>query len=385
MAPLVGAGILPREAAEDCLRSWQALLKQDSRVSLLKLMVKKGLLTRTQALVLSGAPIESPDRQPFFPNYKLVRRVGQGGMAIVYEATYQKVMSRVALKVLMTQFCLQETYRLRFKREANILLNLDHPNIVEGREYDTFDGVDFYAMGYVDGISVLDILEHGVAIGEGLALHIAAQVASALEHMREKGIVHRDVKPGNLVLDPDGNVKIIDFGLAKVMTGMWQDVGTETTVGTIDYMSPEQARGETNVDTRADVYSLGVTLFHMATGELPFQGTPAEIMYGHVKTEIDFTASQRAKISPQTQFILRRTMAKDPAHRYETPQALYDDIHALCDAIIEGREPVPEVVGKTSVEAAPIQLPPPRPAGQAPGQPRTRPPFQPRTPPKRPR
>jgi serine/threonine-protein kinase len=385
VAPLVGAGVIPKEAAEDCLKAWQSLLKQDNRVSLLKVMVKKGLLTRTQAIVLSGAPIEAAERQPFFPNYKLVRRVGEGGMAIVYEATYQKVTARVALKVLMTKFCLQEAYRLRFKREANILLNLDHPNIVEGREYDSFDGVDFYAMGYVDGISVLDILEHGIPIGEGLALHIAAQVASALEHMREKGIVHRDIKPGNLVLDPDGNVKIIDFGLAKVMTGMWQDVGTETTVGTIDYMSPEQARGETNVDTRADVYSLGVTLFHMATGELPFQGTAAEIMYGHVKTEVAFTPAQRAKISDQTQYILRRTMAKDPAHRYETPKALEDDIHALCDAIIEGRDAVPEVVTKTSVEAAPIQLPPPKPKPVAPAsQPRARP-GQHRTPPRRPR
>jgi serine/threonine-protein kinase len=358
-------------------------LKQDSRVSLLKVMVKKGLLTRTQAVVLSGAPLESPERQPFFPNYKIVRRVGEGGMATVYEATYLKVTARVALKVLMTKFCLQEPYRLRFKREANILLNLDHPNIVEGREYDTFDGVDFYAMGYVDGISVLDVLEKGVPISEGMALHIAAQVASALEHMRQKGIVHRDIKPGNLVLDPEGNVKIIDFGLAKVMTGMWQDVGTETTVGTIDYMSPEQARGETNVDSRADVYSLGVTLFHMATGELPFQGTPAEIMYGHVKTDVDFTPSQRAKISPQTQFILRRTMAKDPAHRYETPQALLDDIHALCDALIDERGPVPEMVSRTSVEAAPIRLPPPRRAAHAPGPPRAHPPSRHRAQPKR--
>jgi serine/threonine protein kinase len=375
VAPLVGAGIIPKDVANECLGIWHAFAKRGNPVSLLQVMVKKGALTRTQALVLADVPLEK--FQPF-PDYKLVRRVGEGGMAVVYEATYLPVASRVALKVLMTQFCLQETYRLRFRREANILLNLDHPNIVEGREYKTHDGVDFYAMGFVDGISVLSILDSGIEIGEGLALHVAAQVAFALEHMREKGIVHRDIKTGNLVLDADGNVRIIDFGLAKVMTGMWQDVGAETTVGTLEYMSPEQARGEANVDSRSDIYSLGVTLFQMATGELPFSGTAAEIMYGHVKTEIEFTPSQRTKISPQTQFILRRTMAKDPAHRYQTPQELLDDIHALCDAIIDARGALPSIVREASAEAAPIPKPPPgRRPPEAPGSSRI-PPRRPR-------
>ena len=359
VAPLVGAGILPKAAAEECLRIWQAFVKQGQPVSLLAVMVKKGLITRTQRMVLAGLPLET--HQPF-PNYKLVRRVGEGAMAYVYEATFLTVNARVALKVLKTEFCLQDAYRLRFKREANILLNLEHENIVEGKEYRSHDGVDFYAMAFVDGISVLSILDAGVELREGMALHIASQVAAALEHMRQRGIVHRDMKPANLVIDTDGTVKIIDFGLAKVMSGMWQDVGAETTVGTLEYMSPEQARGEANVDSRADVYSLGVTLFQMATGELPFSGSAAEIMYAHVKTELDFTASQRAKLSPQTQFILRRCMAKDPSHRYPTPQELEDDLRALCGAIIDDRGPVPHIVTEGSAEAAPIQLPPPRPA-----------------------
>ena len=357
VVPLVKAGILPLKPAEECLRAWQVLGRSGQKVPLLAVMVKKGLLTKTQALVLAGVPLEA--RQPF-PKYKLLRRVDEGGMAVVYEARYEETSSRVALKVLKTEFCLQEAYRLRFKREANILLNLDHENIVEGREYATHDGVDFYAMGFVDGISVLSLLDRGVRIGEGWSLHIAAQVADALEHMRSKGIVHRDVKPGNLVVDHEGRVQIIDFGLAKVMSGMWQDVGSETTVGTLEYMSPEQARGERDVDSRADVYSLGVTLFHMVTGELPFSGTPSEIMYAHVKTDLEFTAEQRARISPPTQFILRRTMAKAPADRYPTPAALRDDILALGGALIAARGPLPSVVTEASVEAAPIPLPQPR-------------------------
>jgi serine/threonine-protein kinase len=361
VAPLVASGALPRGPAEECLRLWQDLSKQakeGQRVSLLKVMVKKALLTETQALVLAEKPLVA--RQPF-PDYRLLRKVDEGGMATVYEATYTPVSARVALKILRTEFCLQEPYRLRFKREAQMLLMLDHENIVEGREYKTHDGVDFYAMGFVDGISILSILDKHAPIGEGLALHVTSQVASALEHMRQKGVVHRDIKPGNLVIDSDGTVRIIDFGLAKIMSGMWQDVGSETTVGTLEYMSPEQARGESNVDIRADIYSLGVTLFQMITGELPFQGTAAEIMYGHVKKDLEFTPAQKAKVSPQVQFILRKTMAKDRAHRYETPQALVDDLQAVCGALIAGRGPVPDIVHSASVEDAPISLTAPRP------------------------
>jgi len=358
VVPLVQAGVIPKDAVEQCFGIWQSYRKQGKPVSLLKIMAKKGLMTQTQALLLSGAPLV--ERQPFLPNYRLLRHVGEGGMADVYEATYEHVKARVALKVLKAEFCLQDAYRMRFKREAKILESLDHENIVEGREWQSQDGVDFYAMAFVDGTSMLAILEAGVEIKEGMALHVAAQVASALEHMRQKGIVHRDVKPGNLVIDSDGTVRIIDFGFAKVMKGMWQDVGSETTVGTVEYMSPEQARGETNVDSRADVYSLGATLFHMATGELPFNGeSNDEIMFGHVKKPLEFTDAQRAKLSVATIFILKKAMSKDPAERYETPQQMLDDINALCMPQIAERGPVPDVVHEASVEAAPIAIPQP--------------------------
>ncbi len=358
VVPLVQAGVLPKDAVEACFGIWQSYRKQGKPVSLLKIMAKKGLMTPTQALLLSGAPLV--ERQPFLPNYRLLRHVGEGGMADVYEATYEHVKARVALKVLKGEYCLQGPYRVRFKREAQILLALDHENIVEGREFCSLDDVDFYAMAFVDGTSMLAILDAGVEIAEGMALHVAAQVADALEHMRQRGIVHRDVKPGNLVIDSAGNVRIIDFGFAKVMKGMWQDVGSETTVGTVEYMSPEQARGETNVDSRADVYSLGATLFHMATGELPFDGeSNDEIMYGHVKKPLEFTDEQRARLTQATMFIVKKAMAKDPADRYDTPQAMLDDIRRLGGPLVAERGPVPDVVHEASVETAPIELPQP--------------------------
>jgi serine/threonine-protein kinase len=356
VGPLVACGALPQAEANECLQIWQKLLKQGQKVSLLQVLVKKGLMTRTQALVLLGKPLE--EHQPF-DQYRLLRKVGEGGMADVYEATFEPLQARVALKILKTEFALQERYRLRFKREAAILLNLDHPNIVEAREHKSQDGIDFYAMGFVDGISVLDFLNHGIAMGEGLALHVAVQAGSALQHMHERGVVHRDIKPGNLVVDPDGTLHIIDFGLAKLMQGMREDTAEAMTVGTPEYMSPEQARGVAHVDTRSDIYSLGVSLFHMLTNELPFTGTPEEILIQQVKQDVEFTAEQMTHMSASVQFVIRKAMAKDPGLRYATPQEMVDDIQAVAGDLIAARSPVPSIVGESGIEAAPIDAPPP--------------------------
>ncbi len=350
VGPLVATGVLLREEAEQCLRAWQQRHAEDRPVSLLALLVKRGLLTRTQARVLKDVPLEK--HQPF-ADYKLVRRVGEGGMAIVYEATYEPLARRVALKILRTEFGLQERYRLRFKREAHILLALDHDGLVDGREYGSADGVDFYAMGFVDGISVLDVLDDGAALEEGLALHIAVQVGLSLEHMHQKGIVHRDVKPANLVVDQDGHVRIIDFGLARVVRGMWEDTAESMTVGTPEYMSPEQARGD-DVDGRTDIYSLGASLFHMLTGDTPFEGTGEEVLIAQVKQELAFTPAQMTKISPPVQFVVRKAMSKDREHRYATAAELVADIQAVAGDIIAARGPVPQVVTQVAFEAAPI-------------------------------
>jgi len=357
--PLVACGALPQAEANECLRLWQELIKKGQNVSLFAVLVKKGLMTRTQALVLTGKPLEK--HQPF-DDYRLLRKVGEGGMADVYEATYEPLQARVALKILKTEFALQERYRLRFKREAGILLNLEHENIVDGREHGSQDGTDFYAMGYVEGISVLDLLDHQVDIGEGLSLHIACQVGAALQHMHEKGVVHRDMKPGNLVVDQDGTVRIIDFGLAKVMKGMREDTADSMTVGTPEYMSPEQARGIADLDIRTDIYSLGVSLFQMLTGDLPFQGTPEEVLVAQVKQELAMTPQQMRCISPPVQFVIRKAMAKDPELRYATPAEMVADIRAVAGDIIDARGPVPSIVTQTAIEAAPIDSGPESPA-----------------------
>jgi serine/threonine-protein kinase len=353
--PLVVNGALHMGKATACIMEWQERTKTggEERLTLIDVLVEKELLTATQGLVLSGAPLE--DHQPI-PDYRLLRKVGEGGMAHVYEATYEPVDARVALKILLPEFCLQERYRLRFKREAQLLLHLDHPVIVDGREHATVDGVDYYAMGFVDGIAVADLMEEGVELTEGMALHVACQVGEALEHMRQKGVIHRDIKPHNMVLAQDGAVHIIDFGLAKLVTGMREDTAENVTVGTVEYMSPEQCRGLPGVDIRSDLYSLGCSVFHMCTGDLPYQGDQREIMIGHVRRELELSREQRARISPQVQFVIRKMMAKEPDDRYATPQECVDDLRAVAGDLIANRGPVPAHVAKSGIETAPIDL-----------------------------
>ncbi len=349
--PLVMLGIVDRDAANECLKLFQAATAQGKKVSLLGLMVRRGLMTKLQAQIFNSVPLEKV--QPF-DDYKLIRKVGEGGMAHVYEATYLPVDARVALKILQTEFGLQERFRLRFKREAYLLMSLEHPNIVEGREWATQHDVDFYAMGCVDGVAVYDLLEKGIDLDEGLVLHIACQVGDALEHMRERGVVHRDVKPHNFVLDQHGKIVMIDFGLAKLMQGMREDTAEDVTVGTVEYMSPEQCKGSKGVDFRSDIYSLGVSLFHMLTGDLPFNGDGEEVMFGHVKLDLEFTEAQRARISPQVQFVIRKMMAKEPDDRYATPAEFVEDLRAVAGTLIENRGPVPPEVLQSAAEEAPI-------------------------------
>lgn len=361
IADLVRRGLIAGEHADLCARRWQELRRAGRDVSLLAVFVQAKLLTPTQALVLARADLVQ--RQPF-PNYRLLRFAGEGGMALVFEASYLplKPPPRVALKVLDPSYGLDERFRVRFKREAHILLHLDHPNIVEGREYGTADGVDYYAMGFVDGVSVQHLLDRGLRLREPLCLSVAMQVADALEHMRERGIVHRDIKPGNIILDQDGHVRLIDFGLAKVMSGMWADTSGETTVGTVEYFSPEQACGRDDVDARADIYSLGVSLFQMLTGELPFRGTPDEITYGHVKRPLEFTPEQRARVSAPVQYVLRKMTAKARDERYPSGAALVAEMRALCAAALSQPVEVPAEVRQDAIESAPIA---PRPATPA--------------------
>src|SRR5262249_1488286 len=222
-------------------------------------------------------------------HYRLLDRIGAGGMGEVYRARDERLERDVAVKVLPGGALANEDARLRFRREAQAVARLHHPLIGTLYAFDSQDGTDFLIMEYVPGESLEKRLERG-PLAESEALDIAAQIAEALEASHELGVVHCDLKPGNIVVTPKGQVKVLDFGLARVLqpdttsTGATRTIVAQGIAGTLPYMAPEQITGGT-VDARPDVYALGVSLYEMITGRRPFDAldTP-QLIYAIVYT-----------------------------------------------------------------------------------------------------
>ena len=216
-------------------------------------------------------------------HYKVLEEISRGGMGIVYKAMDMKLNREVALKVLPRELVSDPERKRRFVQEAQAAAALKHPNIGVVYEIDDEDGVDFIAMELIEGEALADVVKRG-ALPVERVLHIGVQVIEGLAHAHEGGIVHRDVKPGNILMDKNGHIKIIDFGLAKLLepaksadadsdieTAIRAQTQAGQVMGTVAYMSPEQARAQ-NVDHRSDIFSFGVVLFELLTGKLPFQG-----------------------------------------------------------------------------------------------------------------
>jgi TolB-like protein/predicted Ser/Thr protein kinase len=246
-----------------------------------------------------------------FAHYRLGAKLGQGGMGVVYRAEDTKLRRSVAIKFLPPGLANDTAARLRFEREAQAAAALNHPNIVTVYEIDEHEGRTFIAMEYVEGRSLKEMLAAGpVPFVE--ALRITHQVCAALDRAHGEGIVHRDIKPGNIMIATDGRVKVVDFGLAKLQ-GAGRLTLEPTTLGTVNYMSPEQARGE-DVDARSDIWSLGVMIAEMVTGRLPFSG-------GHPQAVLlAILNNEPALAVPPLPFgfaaLLKRMMAKRPEDRY---------------------------------------------------------------------
>ncbi|HEY4563863.1 MAG TPA: serine/threonine-protein kinase, partial [Thermoanaerobaculia bacterium] len=215
-------------------------------------------------------------------HYRILDRLGGGGMGVVYRAIDLKLDRPVALKFLSSQRGAAEEHKRRFIREARAASALDHPNICTVYEIDqTPDGALFIAMALCEGETLRDRIARGpLPVGE--AVEIAEQIAAGLARAHGRGIVHRDVKPANVIVAPDGRVKIVDFGIAK-LSDQSRLTRAGTTVGTVDYMAPEQARDSRAADIRSDIYSLGCTAYHMLSGKPPFaDGGLGERIYKHL-------------------------------------------------------------------------------------------------------
>ena len=270
--------------------------------------------------------------------YRLVSKIAEGGMATVYRAVQTALDRVVAVKVLSEKYASDPSYIERFLREAKLAATLSHPNIVSAIDVGERGGKYYFVMEFVEGESVMDLIARTGALPERRALEIVLQVAGALEHARRKGLIHRDMKPANILMDREGTAKLADMGLARKVSAPESSRQTSAgiIVGTPDYLSPEQARGEEDLDTRADIYSLGVTLFHMTTGRLPFEDkSPLTVIMKHLHEPAPRASDLNPAVSQGTTLILLKAMEKDRDLRYSTPAEMASDV----EDVLRGEEP----------------------------------------------
>jgi eukaryotic-like serine/threonine-protein kinase len=260
--------------------------------------------------------------------YEIDTVLGQGGMARVFKGNDRVLNRTVAVKVLSPQFANDEQFVARFRREAQAAAALNHPNIVSVYDTGSQGEVHYIVMEYVEGRTLRDIIRAEGPLLPERAMEIAEAVANALADAHEAGLVHRDIKPGNIMVTREGEVKVMDFGIARTTTG---DTLTQTAsiLGTASYLSPEQAQGE-SVDARSDIYSVGCVLYEMLTAGAPFTGdSPVAIAYKHVRENPVPPSRSNPDVSSALEAVVMKCMAKNPANRYQSAEELRADLQRV--------------------------------------------------------
>ncbi|MGH9602674.1 MAG: protein kinase domain-containing protein [Terriglobales bacterium] len=267
-------------------------------------------------------------------HYRVLEQIGSGGMGVVYRARDQRLDRDVALKVLPGGTLTDESARKRFRKEALALSRLNHPNIETVHDFDTQDGVDFLVMEHIPGITLDQKLAAG-ALPEKEVVRLGRQLAEALGAAHAEGIVHRDLKPGNLRLTPDGRLKILDFGLAKLLQPVSETAPTESlretrgVAGTVPYMAPEQLRDEP-VDARTDVWAAGAVLYELATGRRPFEAKLATALTDDIIHHPPPAPRQlQHHLSPRLEDIILKCLEKGPENRYQSAKEIEVDLRRL--------------------------------------------------------
>ncbi len=322
-------GILQRGDVEQLFDQARAAADAGKPVSLATLALRAGLIDKDRLTHLFRTDAEDV---PDIPGHLYERKLGEGGSANVFAVRRRADGARLAVKIMHDTVALDPAEVQAFLEEAKLLQELDHPNVVKGFKSGKLAGRYLSFMECVEGRSLQEAIGEGGAFDEEAALYVVLQVARALEYLRGKGIVHRDIKPGNILYVPETNeVKVIDLGFAVVGGGGGD--GT-TTRGTAAYLSPELARGEGDLDVRSDIYALGATLYQLVLGELPFTGDDEELVQKAVLEGLSAEATKGGRISAHMHYFIEKMMAKDRDIRYQDPQELMADIERQ----IEGRK-----------------------------------------------
>jgi serine/threonine protein kinase len=276
-------------------------------------------------------------------NYEIKSLIGEGGMGNVYLAEHTQVPRKVAIKVLLPHFLKNEEIKMRFKNEASTLAHLQHPNIVGLFDYLEDESGMYLIMEYVEGVELGDYISKVTGpMPENIAVPIMTQVLSAFSYAHSKGIVHRDVKPANILITKDGSVKILDFGIARILgEGNSNLTKTGTQMGTVYYMSPEQVQGK-KVDIRTDIYSLGITFYQMLTGVNPYKDlhTEYEVYSRIVKDDLPPASNVYPGVPSYLETIVNRALQKEPADRFQNCDEFYQAVNLKSSQTIQNKTQV---------------------------------------------
>jgi serine/threonine-protein kinase len=346
LAQLVHRGHLPREEAERLLPA----LHEGAELDRL-LMDRLGWTGDHVAKLRRTRAGEIPE----IPGYEILGVLGSGGTSTVFRARDRKSGRIQALKVLDAKSTRHDATRSAFVAEARLLAELDHPGLIKGYGVAKSGSTYFSRLECIEGSTLLELLDRGQSFSEPVALRVILSVAEVLAYLAEKEVIHRDVKPGNIMLDQNGKVKVIDLGFAAHKDAAPARDGSA--VGTVAYLSPELARGGAAADMRSDIYSLGVTLFHLAVGRLPFESSKdSEVLRMQVMQSLSSPELKSRGFSPHLQYFVQKMMAKEAEVRYQSWSELVDDIRAQ----IEGRENLDFERGTGDATRRPSSAPAPR-------------------------
>ncbi len=320
--------------SENELKSCIKILKEgdsESPATLQDILIDQGFITKTQSKRVLEEVSEAKKNCDQIPGYKIEGKLGSGAMAVVYKAKQLSLNRTVAIKVLPNKFAEKSNYVERFYKEGQLAAKLNHNNIVQAIDVGEAHGLYYFVMEYVEGKTIYDDLAAGKIFSERESLEIMIQLASALEHAHAQGLVHRDIKPKNIMINQDNIVKLADLGLARATSDLEAAKSEQgKAFGTPYYIAPEQIRGEIDIDGRADIYGLGATFYHMVTGRVPFKAdNPSEVMKKHLREPLTPPDHINTSLSAGLSEIIETMMAKNKNERYDNPTDLLTDLRSV--------------------------------------------------------